>query len=78
MSEKYFFRTSRAGLTLAFTFVQKEAAGGGGGESVRSNMWEARVSVGSSVAARNGRNSLLAPVCAVGPGGREGGREERQ
>lgn len=32
------------------------------------------MSVGSSVAERNGRNSLIAPVCAVGHGGWEGGR----
>lgn len=40
----------------------RRLSAGGRGASVRSNMWGARVSVGSSVAERNGRNSLLAPV----------------
>lgn len=78
--EKIFFKrhvhaSIRNSRSCEGSSERRRLSAGGRGASVRSNMWGARVSVGSSVAERNGRNSLLAPVCAVGHGEWEGGRE---
>lgn len=74
--KRILFQTSRAGQhshsrSRKGSCERERLSAGGRGASVRNNICGACVSVGSSVAERNGRNSLLAPMCAEGE--REGG-----